>query len=178
KRHDLLIHAFRQVHDRRPDARLHLVGDGPLRKNLEQERDASGLREAVVFHGAQPRHELPQWFRHSAVTVVASCHEGQCLAAVEAAACGCPVVGFPIGILPELGAGSRIVRETNESALAGAILELLAQDAARRAAGASARRAAEDLFELRSSVERIRRIYAEALSRREADAPRAAIASR
>ncbi|MBI4478041.1 MAG: glycosyltransferase, partial [Acidobacteria bacterium] len=46
KRHDLLIHAFRQVHDRRPDARLHLVGDGPLRKNLEQERDASGLREA------------------------------------------------------------------------------------------------------------------------------------
>ena len=162
---DLLIRAFRFVCDRRPDARLHLIGDGTRRETLERERDALGLKDEVVFHGTQPRHELPDRYRRAAMTVVPSHHESQCVAAVEAASCGCPVVGFPVGIVAELGAGARVIQERTEAAVARAILDVLENEDARLAMGSRARQAAEELFELKTTVERIRGLYADALAR-------------
>ncbi|MBI3264286.1 MAG: glycosyltransferase family 4 protein, partial [Acidobacteria bacterium] len=166
KQLDLLVRAFRTVRDRRPDAELHLIGGGPLRETLARERDSLGLHECVVLHGACRREELPAWYRQAALTVVASHHEAQCLVAVEAAACGCPVVGFGVGIVPELGAGAGVVFERSEPALASGILGLLDHEDARRAMGARARAAAEHLFDLEQSVARIRGVYAEALAQR------------
>jgi glycosyltransferase involved in cell wall biosynthesis len=171
KQLDLLVRAFRHVRDRRPDAELHLVGGGPLRDTLERERDGLGLHDCVVLHGARPRDELPAWYRKAAVTVVTSHHEAQCIAAVEAAACGCPVVGFPIGIVPELGSGARVIFERGESALASGILDLLEHEDARRKMSTRARAAAQNLFGLEQSVARIREIYAETRARRAGPEP-------
>lgn len=179
---DLLVRAFRHVRDRRPSAELHLVGDGPVRDALGRARDGLGLRDSVTLHGARPRDELPTWYRNAAVTAVTSHHEAQCIAAVEAAACGCPVVGFPVGIVPELGAGARVIHERSASALASGILDLLDHEDARREMGARARTGAEKLFDLEQSVARIRGIYADALARpagseRRRETPRAATMS-
>jgi glycosyltransferase involved in cell wall biosynthesis len=60
KGHDLLLHAWQRVHASLPAARLVLVGDGPLRPQLEGLAAALGLGESVEFAGkaADPRVHL------------------------------------------------------------------------------------------------------------------------
>jgi glycosyltransferase involved in cell wall biosynthesis len=94
KGHDALLRALAVV----PGAHLHLVGDGPLRGELE--RAAKGL--AVTFHGHVAHQRLPEYYRAADLLVVPSRYESQCMVALEALACGCPVAGTEVGLLPEL----------------------------------------------------------------------------
>jgi len=81
---------------------LHVVGDGPLKTNLMTLAVQLGIANIVRFHGELPHASLPHLYRTSDALVVASIHETQSMVAVEAAMCGCLVVGTRVGILPEL----------------------------------------------------------------------------
>ncbi len=64
------IEAFTRVHRDDPDARLLLVGDGPERENLEHLVASLGLANAVVFVGAKPYEEVPDYVAAMDATVV------------------------------------------------------------------------------------------------------------
>jgi glycosyltransferase involved in cell wall biosynthesis len=83
-------------------ARLDIVGDGPLRADLERLATHLGVGQAVTFHGDVDHAALPDLYRQANVFVLSSLHEAQGMVAVEAAACGLAVVGTCVGIIPEL----------------------------------------------------------------------------
>jgi glycosyltransferase involved in cell wall biosynthesis len=71
---------------------LALVGDGPLRPRLEEQARALGVGGSVRFVGEVPGSDVPRWLRAAHAACLVSEREGFGLAAVEALACGRPVV--------------------------------------------------------------------------------------
>ncbi|MFQ5744657.1 MAG: glycosyltransferase family 4 protein [Acidobacteriota bacterium] len=138
KNQGLLLRAFAIVACQRPDARLHIVGDGVLLGELQELAEELGIRAGVRFHGQLPHHQLPDLYRQADLCVITSRFESACMVALEAAACGCPTVGTAVGVLPELGASARTVASRDPHALGSLLVDTLGNDqtlAAMREAG-------------------------------------------
>jgi len=127
KRADKLPTIFWEIHKRVPDVMFIVVGDGPLRKKVEQ--DTSGLN--VVFTARIPQEEVANWMNAMDVMVLPSRNEGFGAVAVEAQACGTIVVGSSNGGIPEaVGFEECIVQEGHdfEKRFADKVVELLTSD--------------------------------------------------
>ena len=99
KDHGTLIKAFERLLMRRPDARLQLVGSGPLENGLR--RMARTLpQDAVEWLGA--RMDLVPLYRECAMLVLSSRAEGLPNAVLEAMACARPVVATAVDGVPEV----------------------------------------------------------------------------
>jgi len=124
---DLLLHAWVAVAKALPEARLRIVGDGPMR--AEHERLAGDLVVAGSVEWLLPTRQIERLYREAAVFVLPSRYEGMPLALLEAQALGVPAVAFdcPTGpseiVTPQTG---RLVAAGNIPALAAALVELLA----------------------------------------------------
>lgn len=94
KRIDAILRALPGL----PEVELLVAGDGPERSRLED--SAAGL--AVRFLGAVPHEEMPWLLSAASLFVLPSEFEGLPTAAVEALACGVPVVAAPVGGLTDL----------------------------------------------------------------------------
>ena len=99
KRVDAVVEVFRRV---RQDvrARLLLVGDGPVRADIDAQVRASGLQSDVVFIGEE--HDPVRWLSIADLFLLPSAQESFGLAALEAMACEVPVVSSIVGGLPEI----------------------------------------------------------------------------
>lgn len=88
------------------DAELVIVGDGsradPDTDQLHALITESGMRKRVVFAGAVPRGEMPALLRSADVVVCAPWQEPFGTVALEAMACGVPVVATEVGVLPDI----------------------------------------------------------------------------
>jgi D-inositol-3-phosphate glycosyltransferase len=85
----------------RRDALLLLVGGddraAPLRRDLEAQARALGIADRIRFEGAVDHAQLPAYYAAADVCVVPSFYESFGLVAVEAMACGTPVVASRVG---------------------------------------------------------------------------------
>jgi len=99
KRVEAAIEVFHRIR-RRVRARFVLVGDGPVRPEVEKRVDAYGLDKDVLFAGAQG--DPVQWLSVSDLFLLPSMQESFGLAALEAMACEVPVVASRVGGLPEI----------------------------------------------------------------------------
>ena len=97
-----LLRAFAHLRRHSPAATLDIVGDGPLRAHLERLASDLGVSGAVRLHGAVDHAALPPIYRSATAFVLSSRHEAQGMVAIEAAACGVPLVGTRVGVMPEL----------------------------------------------------------------------------
>lgn len=88
KNHLFLIDVFEQLHRRRPDSVLLLVGDGELRPQIEAAVARKGLEGAVVMTGVQA--EVWEFCQAMDVFVFPSIYEGLPVSMVEAQAAGLP----------------------------------------------------------------------------------------
>lgn len=88
--------------ERRPDARLVLVGDGPLRAQLEREVRVLGVAGRVIFAGSRLPEELPSLLKAADVFVYPSLEEGLGSILLEAMAANVPIVATRVGGIPEL----------------------------------------------------------------------------
>jgi hypothetical protein len=173
KDHATVLDAWRRVADRRPDAVLHIVGDGPERPALEQRARGLGLDANVVFLGdTDPAPSL----YGAELYVQSSRAEGFSRALIEALACGLPVVTTRVGGVDELPGGTvSAVPVGDPGALAAAVLALLDDPQALTGAAAAARDAAA-AFTPEASHGRYAQLYAEAgalSAERRAPRPRA-----
>jgi glycosyltransferase involved in cell wall biosynthesis len=114
-----LLRAFLQVHRQMPEACLDIVGDGPLAPALRRLSSTLGIESSVRFRGEIDHAALPSIHGGAGACVVSSRHEAQCMVALEAAACGVPLAGTRVGVLPELT--SSVVPIGDHQALAQAI---------------------------------------------------------
>jgi len=104
-------------------------GDEEIRR-LERLADNLGIADNVVFSGPQPHDMLPDIYRAADVLVVCSHSESFGLAALEAHACGTPVVGTPVGGLSYIvrDESSGYLVDTRDPAVFAARLKTLLSD--------------------------------------------------
>jgi glycosyltransferase involved in cell wall biosynthesis len=123
------VHALAQARDRIPLARLLVVGDGAERRRLERLTSKLGLRERVVFLGAQPPEKMPALLASAnAFLFPTERDEAAPLVLPQAMACGVPVVASTRGGITEVidkpGENGLLVPPGNVSALAEAATSL------------------------------------------------------
>jgi colanic acid/amylovoran biosynthesis glycosyltransferase len=150
------------------NAKLVIIGDGPLRGALE--RHARNLGERVRFLGALGVYEVAQCMRRASVLAVPSITaadgdaEGLPNVVVEAAASGLAVVGTTHSGIPEAiqdGVSGFLVPENDAGALAARLSDVLGSESLRRGMGVAARRLAERKFSRQLLTGRLESIYDE-----------------
>ena len=78
-------------------------GEGPLKADLEGLAKQLGLETSVRFEGYIPDERLPTYYQAADFFLLPTkALEGFGLVAVEALACGTPVLGTPVGAIPEI----------------------------------------------------------------------------
>jgi starch synthase len=155
KRYDFLFEALAQVATPPP---LVVCGDGPLAGALSAR--ARQLHLNVRFLGLVPAHELPGAYSAATCFLHACAIETFGLSVLEAMSCGCPIIAVQAGAVPEiLGDTGLLVPSNDRRAYAGAIEQVLADQALRATMGQAALRRATEAFSLAA----MRRSYGEAV---------------
>lgn len=127
---DGIIGAFSRIAEERPDLQLHIIGDGPERDVLEQQADETGYTDRIQFYGRIPHEQVIEEVARSMVFALNSTYEGLPHVALEAMACGTPVVLSNAGGNPEViddGISGDIFEQGDEVAMANRFRELLDQ---------------------------------------------------
>jgi len=98
-----LIYAFRLILKKRKDMFLLLIGEGFLRKKLEEIINEEGLKEYVFLAGAKDSRQIPDYYRAADLFVMPSEYaEWFGLSTLEALACGTLSAGTPAGATGEI----------------------------------------------------------------------------
>ena len=146
-------------------ARLDLVGDGPERPRIEALVASLGLRAHVRFLGE--RGDMVALLQQSDLFLLPSQTESFGLAALEAMACGVPVVASDVGGISEVV----VEGETGFLAAVGDVARmteharrLLRDEALHRRMSAAARQLAETRFRLTPAVDRYEAVYRQVLT--------------
>ncbi len=170
-----VIQAFAELVKTQKDARLVVIGDGPLRRELEQL--AAKLHVDVLFLGAQPSAVVREWLARSRVFCVPSVttakgeREGFGLSLIEAQAMGTPVVSSWSGGIPEAvkhGETGLLAPERDYLMLAAHLERFLSDELFwRECSERGQERVARD-FNLKHQTERLEAIYRQALAQSKA----------
>ncbi|MDI9569833.1 MAG: glycosyltransferase family 4 protein [Pseudomonadota bacterium] len=143
-----------------------IVGEGEMRRELEEEAAVLGMGGRVVFPGW--RRDVGAYISALDVFVMPSLNEGMGRVVVEAMASGRPVVASDVGGLRNLviqGQNGLLVPPGDAAALAAAIRMLYRDPARRRAMGEEGRRRAP-AFSAGAMIEKIDDLYRELLRER------------
>jgi glycosyltransferase involved in cell wall biosynthesis len=162
KGHLFLLDAFAQL--QRPDLHLLIVGEGPMREQIEQKVAALGLGDRVRLAGQ--RNDPERWLQALDIFCLPSyANEGVPQAILQAMLCALPIVTTPVGAILEAvsdGETALIVPPRDAAAMAAAIARLLdAADLAGRL-GTSARRVASADFSREAMLDRMEAIFRQA----------------
>jgi glycosyltransferase involved in cell wall biosynthesis len=172
KNHHLFLDAAARIAAEEKTARFVIVGDGVLRKQMEEHANRLGIADRVIFTGW--RRDLPRIYADLDVLVVSSNNEGTPVSAIEAMASGCPVVATRVGGLPDLiedGETGCLVPQRDADALATAVLRLLRDRATARRIGQAARAKVAERFTTERLVADIERLYTDLLSEKNIASP-------
>jgi len=150
--------------------RFVVIGDGPLRGDLESLAARLCIADAVTFTGECD--DMAARYHSLDVVLSTSWHEGTPLAVLEAMACALPVVATEVGGVPELvvsGTTGWLTPAGDEVEMAERTLSLLQAPETMQRFGRAARERARTLFSLDEQAQR----SAALLSRLACEAPRA-----
>jgi colanic acid/amylovoran/stewartan biosynthesis glycosyltransferase WcaL/AmsK/CpsK len=159
------------------DIRYDIVGEGPLRAELETLIHSLGLGDSVTLHGAQPHRAVSRMmasahaFLLTSRTAGSGDEEGLGIALLEAQAAGLPVIATQHGAFPEVvahGETGLLAPERSPETLARYLTELIEKPELRRQMGAAGRRRVEDRFAPATITERYETLYQEMLDERHA----------
>lgn len=162
KNHRAILRAFRLVQAEDPAATLTLVGDGPLRQELELLASADGLQSAVRFVGTQ--QDVRPFLWEASIFLLFSHREAMPLSLLEAMAAGCACVAPSVGEIPAMigrDEAGLLVPPEDEGALTAALVELLRSSDRCRSLAEEGRRRVEERYSLRACVDVIERTYTE-----------------
>jgi len=150
---EILVESFLEVIKQVPNARLLLVGDGPLRKTLEKKVRQLGIEQYVFFKGFQPPSKAALYISASEVclapydTLYASLTSLSPLKLYSYMACARPVVISDIPIeCKGLSEAARVVPPEDPDALAEAVIDLLNHPEEARRMGERGREIVEELY--------------------------------
>lgn len=146
---DKLIQAWGIVCREIADWKLHLVGDGEDRAQLQKQISELGLTEKVVLGRAET--DMKSVYSNSSVLALSSRYEGLPMVLLEAQAAGLPIVSFeckcgPKDVLTD-GVDGILVKEGNVEGLAQGLLKLIKDETLRKQMGIAAYKNSERFSE-------------------------------
>jgi glycosyltransferase involved in cell wall biosynthesis len=156
KGHEYALVALRRLLDRGVPAELTLIGDGPEHGRLAYTVRDLGLADRAILRGPLDRDGVRRQLLRSDLFLLTSLTEGLSNAALEAMACGLPVVSTAAGGMGEAitdGEEGLLVALRDPEAIAAACETLWRDPGRRLVMGASARRRVERDFDSRDQIE-------------------------
>lgn len=162
---EYLIKALPRVLDSYPEARLTLVGDGPIRSELCQLANDLKLNGFIDFAGLANYEDIPGYLAGSDLVVLPSLSEGLPLVLLEAMSAGCPVVATDVGGIPELvitqgeQQNGLLVEPGDSETLAEAIVDMFGNGRMARKMGRNGRRRVEEGYSWDAVAVRIKELY-------------------
>lgn len=172
KGHPFLLRAVAMLRDGGCDARLRLIGDGPLLSPLRRLAAELRISQGVSFEGAQPQDYVRQALRQAhlfglaAVTAADGHEEGIPVVLMEAMASGVPVVSTWHGGIPELvedGVSGLLAPPGDPAALAERLSKVLDEPGLAQRLARAARQRVEAHFDTASETAHLERLYARLL---------------
>ena len=166
KDHPTLLRALADLKDL--DWHLDLVGDGPLRGQVEELTHQLGLSSHVTFHGFC--RDVPERLAEAQVFLLISKWEGFPRSILEAMRAGLPVVATDVGGVRESvvdGTTGFVVPRGDVDHLRACLHQLITSPELRVRMGAAGRARYEEKFTFDQLVERTTKIYESVLGRRE-----------
>jgi glycosyltransferase involved in cell wall biosynthesis len=161
---DFLLDAVARVRQRHPTATLVVVGDGELVPTYKRLAATLGIEDSVEYRGHVPDAELAEMYATSGIFVLPSLNrlEGFGIVALEALSYGTPVITTPFAgssqLIAENDAGL-IVPPRDSTALAGALLTLLDNEAETRSMGRRGAKIVNSTFSWKSIARHIAERY-------------------
>lgn len=131
---EYLIRAMPKVLASQPSTKLLIVGDGPLKKQLEELTNGLQLQEGIIFAGSKPHEQLPSYFASADIfigpSIVAESgdSEGFGLVFAEAMSCGTPVIASDLPAVRDIvidGKTGFLVRQKDSTQIAERIIDVL-----------------------------------------------------
>ena len=168
KNHRTFLMAAARLASQFPNLEFLLIGDGPLRPELEKYAIQLGIGDRVTFMG--DRRDIPEILASMDISVVPSESESQSNATLESMAAGVAVIATNVGGTPELitdGESGLLVPPGREKVLAEAVERFLVQPGLRAACAIKAREIANRSFSLASVVQQYELLYEELLTTRD-----------
>jgi len=162
KGHRYFIEAASRVAAVEPNAHFLLVGDGALRREIEEQAALLGVNDRVHLLGA--RDDAASIAAGFDVAALASLHEGLPNAVMEAMAVGAPVVATAVGGTTELvidGDTGFLAPPADAGALARRILDALRNPDRSARMAAQGRQRVLSQFGMRRMIESVERLYDE-----------------
>lgn len=89
-----LIDIFKELHEKYPDSKLNIIGDGPDRKKIEKKIKDNNLEDYIILHGFQEKEYINKYLEKSSVYIMTSYTESFGLVLLEAFAYGIPCVAY------------------------------------------------------------------------------------
>ena len=166
---ETFLAAAERIAAARPETRFVVVGSAPethaaYGEALRRQAAELGLPQPVLFAGA--RDDVERWYAAMDVHLITSRSEGTTTTALEAQACGVPVVSTDVGAVHEVvedGVTGLLVPPGDAAAVAAATLGLLDDPGRRAEMGRAGRAAAVERFGIETAADLRARVYEAAL---------------
>jgi len=161
-----LMEVFGQVHEKRAEAQLVIVGGGPLEQDLKEWAREKKLEKAVIFTGEMKHHELLESGAYEAARVFVTCStsEVQPMTLIEAMTFGCPIVAAKArGVVEMIDDNGFLISPTKTGEYVEKIVSILASSAlSRRLSLAALERASR--YDLDVTVQEYEKLYQRVVS--------------
>jgi glycosyltransferase involved in cell wall biosynthesis len=166
KDHIVFLQAAALILQRVPLARFLIVGDGPLRNDLESHAKEMGIQNSVIFTGF--RRDIPALLAALDVLVISSLWEGIPVTLLEGMASALPVVATKVGSIPEVVTEETaiLVPPSDPSSIAQACLKLANDPDLRVHMGQAGLKRVSASYSIDAMVDRTAGLYAELLLKR------------
>jgi len=138
-----------------------IVGDGPEKNALRSKAKKLGLTN-VSFVGSISTRKLIELYSKAAVFILSSLSEGTPVSILEAMSCGCPVIAFSVGGIPEIirnGINGFLIKPGDVRALANCIEVLINDSSLLRKLGENARSMMKKMYDWKVIAKKTYSLY-------------------
>jgi glycosyltransferase involved in cell wall biosynthesis len=167
---EYLLRAIPEIRARHSAIKVVLLGEGGMKRQLEDLCHSLGIADVVDFVGGVAHDQVPDYMGSMDIFVMPSVHDSETLgvAAIEAQAMGLPVVATRIGGIPEAVVDERtglLVPPRDAVALARAGMRLIENPELRQSMSREGRRFVAQRYDWHKNAGRVEALYADLLSR-------------
>ena len=162
KNHDMMIKAFKIVHDRFSQTVLIIVGDGSERPRLVSLIAQMGMNSSVIITGF--REDTPQFYNMMDLFLLTSFSEGTAMTLLEAMASTKPCIATDVGGNPEIvlkNTTGFIIPSNDEHTLADVVIKLMQDNKLSTKMGIAGRKRFEQMFTAVKMTAEYQKLYDE-----------------
>jgi glycosyltransferase involved in cell wall biosynthesis len=164
KGHRFFLEALKKIKLGYADIKWLIVGDGPIRKKLEELTQEFNLKDTVIFTGL--RNDVSELLNNSDIFVLPSLKEGLPLAVIEAMSTGLPVVATSVGGVTEIIEDEKtglLIPPGNPDAISSAVMILLKDIKKREYIGRHGRKSVIENFASDKMVAKVEQLYSDCI---------------